>query len=89
MKETYPSSNSNSSFNLENLTDEQVVVLKRQVIAEAERRVEKRVRQLVSDICVRLEELGGIADEPYYWNYDGEEIIIDVHDIVEILENSL
>ncbi len=89
MKETYPFSNSNSSFNLENLTDEQVVALKRQVIAEAERRVEKRARQLVSDICVMLKELGRIADQPYYWNYDNEEIIIDVNDMIEILENSL
>lgn len=88
MKETYPFSNSNSSFNLENLTDEQVVDLKRQVIAEAERRVEKRARQLVSDICVMLKELGRIADQPYYWNYGDEEIVIDVNDMIEILENS-
>lgn len=89
MKETYPSSNSNSNFNLENLTDEQIVALKRQVIAEADRRIEKRARQLVSDICVMLKELGNIADQPYYWNYDGEELIIDVNDMIEILENSL
>ena len=89
MKETYPSSNSNFNFNLENLTDEQVVALKKQVIAEADRRVEKRARQLVSDICVMLKELGRIADQPYYWNYDNEEIIIDVNDMIEILENSL
>ena len=89
MKETYSSSNSNSNFNLENLTDEQVAALKRQVIAEEYRRVEKRTRQLVSDICVMLKELRCIADQPYYWNYDGEEIIIDVSDMIEILENSL
>ena len=89
MKETYPSSNSNSNFNLENLTDEQVAALKRQVIAEVDRRVEKRARQLVSDICVMLKELGRIADQPYYWNYDDEEIVIDVNDMIEILENSL
>lgn len=89
MKETYPSSNSNSNFNLENLTDEQVAALKKQVTAEAERRVEKRARQLVSDIRVRLKELERITDQPYYWYYDDEEIIIDVNDMIEILENSL
>lgn len=89
MKEIYPSSNSNSDFILENLTDEQVIALKRQVIAEVDRRVEKRARQLVNDICVMLKELGRIANQPYYWDYDGEAIVIDVNDMAEILENSL
>ena len=89
MKEIYPPLNSNSNFNLENLTDEQIAMLKKQVIAEADRRVKKRTHQLVNDICVMLKELGNITDQPYYWNYDGDEIIVDVDDMVEILENSL
>lgn len=89
MTEIYTPSNSNSDFNLENLTDEQVIALKRQVIAEADRRVEKRISQLVSNICAMLKELGDITDQPFYWDYDGEEIAIDVNDMAEILKNSL
>lgn len=78
-----------SDLTLENITDEQLTILKSKVIQETERRTHIRIKQLVEQINPLLKELATLSNPPYFMTIDGDEFPVDIYDIIDMLNNSL